>query len=77
MRAQLEEKWKETYKETRQLEAVFFFFFLGFSASRKDTGRYGARDRHAQREVRDKETGTGTKATAFNMKQNFRGSLRA
>lgn len=35
------------------------------------------RDRHTQREVKDKETGTGTKATAFNMKLNFRGSLLA
>lgn len=35
--------------------------------------RDGVRDGHTHREVMDK----GTKATAFNMKQNFRGGLQA
>lgn len=42
-----------------------------------DAGRDEVRDRRTQREVKDEETGAGTKATAFNMKQNFRGSLVA
>lgn len=52
-------------------------WFWCFSTGWRDTSRDGTRGRHTQMEVRDEETSMTTKATAFNMKQNFRGSLRA
>lgn len=51
------------------------FFFPGFSWT--DTSRDEVGGRHTYREVRNKETGTGTKATAFHLRQNVLGSLLA